>query len=144
MRIAAFLLVACAACASVNDDRYVFSIEQALATSPRGADLGTVVPGAWDQVCVFTFHTAPTQVDSVIGRGWRAAGDVPTPTLQDFALLAFVEDRSVVERVRYPRSKGDFAGPGPAPWYCLSRAAAVFQQRAPIEGGPPWIGPVAR
>lgn len=145
MRFAVLVVVVLgAACASASDDRYVFSVEQALATSPRGADLADVVPGAWDQVCVFTFHTPPVQVDSAIGQGWRNAGDVSTPTLQEFALLAFVEERRVVERIRYPRTKGDFAGPGPAPWYCLARADAVFQQRSPIEGGPPWIGPVAR
>jgi hypothetical protein len=141
---AALLLAATAAvgaCDRPGDDELVFAIEQAIATSPRGAALDGVVGGTWDRLCVFTFHTPVAVVDSVVGGSARTgSGD----TLGTHALLVFLRGERVVERIEYPREKGDFAAPGESPWYCIPRGEAVFQMRQPIEGEIPWIGPVSR
>jgi hypothetical protein len=126
-------------CVPAGDDELVFSIEQALATSPQGAAFADVVPAQWDRLCVFTRYSTLAQVDSVTGAvtaGERSA------QLDTYTLLAFMDGSRPAARVEYPREKGDFGAPGPAPWYCVDRDAAVFQLRHPIEGGIPWIGPV--
>lgn len=142
LRIGFVAAVLLAGCVRAADDDLVFSIEQALATSPQGAAFEHVVPAQWDRLCVFTRYATLAQVDSVIG-DVIVAGD-ESAALDTHALLAFMDGTRSAARVRYPREKGDFAAPGPATWYCLGREDAVFQLRHPIEGGIPWIGPIER
>jgi hypothetical protein len=131
------------ACVPAGDDDLVFSIEQALITSPDGATFDRAVPVPWDRLCVFTRYATLAQVDSVVG-SVAATRDAAATPLDTYALLAFMDGGRAAARVRYPREKGEFAAPGPPHWFCLDRADAIFQMRYPIEGGTPWIGPVDR
>lgn len=133
-------LLACG-CATSNDETLVFSIQQALATSGDGAALADVVPGEWDRLCVFTTNAALATIDSVTASAVR---DPDRPAPAGYSLLAFMRGARVEETVRYPVDLGEFAAPGPQPWYCLPRDAAVFEMRSPIDGSIPWIGPVTR
>lgn len=136
------LAVLLSGCATRGDDSLVFTIEQALATQPQGADFASVVSGDWDRVCIFRAHTPYERVDSVIGAEWPEVRATEVETSADAALLAFVRGTRVVEHVMYPVRKGDFGTPGPEQWYCRPRSRAVFQLRHPIDGSIPWIGPV--
>jgi hypothetical protein len=122
----------------------VFTIEQALVTSPMGADFASVVGGDWDRVCIFRPRTTYERVDSVLGAAWSEARETGLETSDDAALIAFVRGDRVVTHAMYPVAKGDFGTPGPEQWYCRPRADAVFQLRQPIEGSIPWVGPVDR
>ena len=66
------LLLHSSACVSQSNDALVFTIEQALATAPAGADLGRSVEGDWDRVCIFRPGTTYERVDSVLGAAWGA------------------------------------------------------------------------
>lgn len=133
------LILVQAACASRSDDSLVFSIQQALATTSGAVAMADVVPDTWDLLCVFTRNAASTQIDSVTSSVVR---DPDRAVPADYSLLAFLSRGDLEHRVAYPIDKGEFAAPGPEPWYCLSREAAVFEMRAPIDGSIPWIGPV--
>lgn len=139
--IVTFLCVLLCGCATSNDETLVFSIRQALATSGDGAALADVVAGEWDRMCVFTTNAASATIDSVTASAVR---DPDRPAPAGYSLLAFMRGESVEETVRYPVDQGEFAAPGPEPWYCLPRDAAVFEMRSPIDGSIPWIGPVKR
>jgi hypothetical protein len=130
------------ACASQSDDALIFTIEQALITSPRAADLGRAVDGDWDRVCIFRPRTTYERVDSVIGGRWSAVRETGLADSDDATLLAFLRGSDVVSHVMYPIEKGDFGTPGPEQWYCVTRENAVFELRQPIDGSIPWIGPV--
>ncbi|HSK20326.1 MAG TPA: hypothetical protein VK912_14335 [Longimicrobiales bacterium] len=132
------------ACASQSNESLVFTIEQALATSPSGADLGRLVQGDWDRVCIFRPGNTYERVDSVIGVDWPAARETGLETGSDATLIAFVNGSTVVSHVMYPIAKGDFGTPGPEQWYCRTRDRAVFELRQPIDGSIPWIGPVTK
>lgn len=132
------------ACSSQSNESLVFTIEQALATAPAGADLARVVEGDWDRVCIFRPGNTYARVDSVIGGSWPAASETGLQTRDDATLLAFVRDGTVVTHVMYPIAKGDFGTPGPEQWYCRRRDQAVFELRQPIDGSIPWIGPVTK
>lgn len=136
------LLAVLAACVRMADDDLVFSIEQALITTPAGADLGRVVTGDWDRVCVFTRHARAMQADSLLGDDWRTLAWSDADTLDTHTLLAFIRGDELVRHTMYTVHKGEFARVGADPWYCLPRERATFQLRQPIEGGNPWIGPV--
>lgn len=138
----ALLLLLSTACASQSNDSLVFTIEQALATSPRGADFGRAVEGDWDRVCIFRPGTPYERVDSVLGRAWQGTHDTGIEAGADATLIVFADGRAVVRHVMYPVAKGDFGTPGPAQWYCRPRERAVFELRQPIDGSIPWIGPV--
>lgn len=140
----ALLLSLSTACASQSSETLVFTIEQALATSPGGADLTRVVGGDWDRVCIFRPHTSYERVDSVLGAEWPAVRDTGLETEADATLVAFVSGSTVVDHVMYPVAKGDFGTPGPEQWYCLPRESAVLELRQPIDGSIPWIGPPPR
>lgn len=127
------------ACAGRSDESLVFSIQQALATSSSGAAMAEVVAGDWDRLCVFTPNATASQVDSVTDSAVSAA-DRTSPA--GYSLLAFMEGDRLERSVEYPLDKGEFAAPGPTPWYCLAKDAAVFEMRSPIDGSIPWIGPV--
>lgn len=118
-----------------------FTIEQALATAPRGADLGRLIDGDWDRICIFRPPTPGERIDSVLGTRWRGAADTGIATSTDATLIVFATGSSVERHLMYPVSKGDFGTPGPEQWYCLPRARAVFELRQPFDGGIPWIGP---
>lgn len=128
-------------CATSNDDTLVFSIRQALVTSGAGAAMADVVTGDWDRLCVFTTNAAAATIDSVTASAVR---DPDRPAPADYSLLAFMRGEREEKTVRYPIEQGEFAAPGPEPWYCLTRDAAVFEMRSPIDGSIPWIGPVRR
>jgi hypothetical protein len=130
------------ACASQSNDSLVFTIEQALATSPSGVDLGRLVQGDWDRVCIFRPGNTYERVDSVIGADWPAARETGLETGDDATLIVFVRGSTVVSHVMYPIAKGDYGTPGPEQWYCRARDRAVFELRQPIDGSIPWIGPV--
>lgn len=132
------------ACASQSNESLVFAIEQALATSPAGADLDRVVEGDWDRVCIFRPGNTYARVDSVIGAPWPAARETGLETGDDATLIVFVRGSAVQSHVMYPIAKGDFGTPGPEQWYCRARDNAVFELRQPIDGRIPWIGPVIR
>ena len=132
------------ACASQQNPSLAFTIEQALATSPAGADLGRAVQGDWDRVCIFRPGTTYARVDSVIGARWPAVRETGLETGDEATLIAFVRDSTVVSHVMYPIAKGDFGTPGPEQWYCRARDSAVFELRQPIDGSIPWIGPVKK
>jgi hypothetical protein len=119
-----------------------FAIEQALATSPQGANFADVVRGDWDRICIVRPYVPAGQIESLLGVRWSGARDTGIDRNDDATLLVFARDSSVVEHVMYPRRKGDFGTPGPEQWYCRARADAVFQLRQPIDGSIPWIGPV--
>lgn len=138
----AFAAVLLPGCATRGSDPLVFTIEQALATNPDGADFSSIVGGDWERVCVFRPRTPHERVDSVLGAPWPDVRETGLATGDDAALLVFVRGRSVVTHVMFPVVKGDFGTPGPEQWYCLPRARAVFQLRHPIDGSIPWIGPV--
>lgn len=137
--LAATLLVG--ACAARPNDALVFTIEQALITSPQGADLGEVVEGDWDRLCVFRPLTPVARVDSVIGRRWGAAAGTNIEQSDSAALLTFLRGTDVRDYVLFPREKGDWGTPGPETWYCRPRSSAVFVMRQPFDGTIPWIGP---
>jgi hypothetical protein len=118
-----------------------FTIEQALATVPQGADLGRVIEGEWDRICIFRPPTPVVRVDSVLGARWPGAADTGIASGEDATLIVFAAGARVVRHVMYPRAKGDFGTPGPEQWYCLPRSQAVFELRQPIDGSIPWIGP---
>lgn len=130
------------ACASQSNEALVFTIEQALATTPRGADLGRAVEGDWDRICIFRPRTTYARVDSVLGAPWQGTVGTGIEAGTDATLLVFARGSTVVEHVMYPIAKGDFGTPGPEQWYCRARDRAVFELRQPIEGRIPWIGPV--
>lgn len=132
------------ACASQSNASLAFTIEQALATSPAGADLGRIIDGEWDRVCIFRPGNTYERVDSVIGTAWPDARDTGLETGEDATLIVFVSDSTVVSHVMYPIAKGDFGTPGREQWYCRARDNAVFQLRQPIDGSIPWIGPVTK
>ena len=132
------------ACASQSNESLGFTIEQALATSPAGADLGRIVEGEWDRVCIFRPGNTYARVDSVIGAAWPAARETGLETGEDATLIVFVNGSTVVSHVMYPIAKGDFGTPGPEQWYCRARDGAVFELRQPIDGSIPWIGPVTK
>lgn len=128
-------------CATSNDETLVFSIRQALATSGDGAAMGDAVAGDWDRMCVFTTNADSATIDSVTASAVRdSERTMPAP----YSLLAFMRGERAEETVRYPVDQGEFAAPGPEPWYCLPRDSAVFEMRSPIDGSIPWIGPVGR
>jgi hypothetical protein len=137
----ALLLSLSTACASQSNDSLVFTIEQALATSPGGADFARAVAGDWDRVCIFRPRTTYERVDSVLGVRWPGTRETGIETNSDATLIAFARGSTVVTHVMYPIAKGDFGTPGPEQWYCLPRARAVFELRLPIDGRIPWIGP---
>ena len=132
------------ACASQSNESLVFTIEQALATSPAGADLGRIVEGDWDRVCIFRPGNTYERVDSVIGAEWPAARDTGLETGDDATLIAFVRGSTVLSHVMYPIAKGDFGTPGPEQGDCRPRDRAVFELRQPNDGSIPWIGPVIK
>ena len=132
------------ACASQSNESLAFTIEQALATSPGGADFGRLVGGDWDRVCIFRPGNTYERVDSVIGARWPAALETGLETGDDATLLAFVRGSTVLSHVMYPIVKGDFGTPGKEQWYCRARDKAVFELRQPIDGSIPWIGPVTK
>ena len=134
--LGAFLL---AGCAGGSDETLVFTIEQALATSPNGAVLGRSVSGGWDRMCIFRPNTAPAVIDSVIGRPWREA-ESDFSADDAHTLLVFATGERVDRWVLYPRAKGDFTPPEGR--HCVARDDAVFQVRQPIDGSIPWVGPV--
>lgn len=138
------LLSLSTACASQSNETLVFTMEQALATSPGGADLTRVVDGEWDRVCIFRPRTTYERVDSVLGAEWPAARDIGIETEDDATLVAFVRGSTVVDHVMYPITRGDFGTPGPEQWYCLPRDRAILELRQPIDGSIPWIGPPPR
>jgi hypothetical protein len=138
------LLSLTTACASQSSETLVFTMEQALATSPGGADLTRVVPGEWDRVCIFRPHTTYARVDSVLGSQWEASRQTGVEASGDAALVAFVRGTTVIDHIMYPVAKGDFGTPGPEQWYCLPRERAVLELRQPIDGRIPWIGPAVR
>lgn len=129
------------ACASQSNETLVFAIEQALTTSPGGADLTRVVDGDWNRVCIFRPRTPYQRVDSVLGTHWDQARETGIETRDDATLIAFVRGSAVASHVLYPVAKGDFGTRGPEQWYCLPRDRAVFELRQPIDGRIPWIGP---
>ncbi|MBR9990040.1 MAG: hypothetical protein KFH98_09805 [Gemmatimonadetes bacterium] len=131
------------ACMSQSSDSLVFTIEQALVTSPRAADFGRAVEGDWDRVCIFRPRTTYERVDSVLGESWPAVRQTGLETTDDATLIAFVRGTDVLSHVMYPIAKGDFGTPGPEQWYCRSRGNAVFELRQPIDGSIPWIGPAS-
>ena len=135
------LLSTSTACVSQSSSSLVFTIEQALATAPGGADIGRSVQGDWDRVCVFRNGTSYAQVDSVLGAPWRGVRSTGIEETDSATLLVFANGTAVVEHVMYPIAKGDFGTPGPEQWYCLPRDRAVFELRQPIDGSIPWIGP---
>lgn len=135
------MLTLSTACASQSNDSLVFTIEQALVTSPGGADLGRSVGGDWDRMCIFRPGTPAARVDSVLGASWRGVGSTRIGETDSATLLVFASGTSVVEHAMYPIAKGDFGTPGPEQWYCLPRERAVFELRQPIDGSIPWIGP---
>lgn len=137
----ALLLSVSTACASQSNDSLVFTIEQALATSPGGADLARSVAGDWDRVCIFRPYTTYEQIDSVLGSPWPEARDTNLEMSDHATLITFVRGSDVVSHVLYPVGKGDFGTRGPEQWYCLPRERAVFEMRQPIDGSIPWIGP---
>lgn len=139
--LGAFVCLLAFGCATSNDDTHVFSIRQALATSGGGAALADVVPGDWDRLCVFTVNAASAVIDSVTASEVR---DPDRTVPADYSLLAFMRGARPEQTVRYPVEQGEFAAPGPQPWYCLPRDEAVFEMRSPIDGSIPWIGPVRR
>lgn len=132
------------ACASQSNESLVFTIEQAFATAPAGADLGRSVEGHWDRVCIFRPGNTYERVDSVIGAPWSEVRATGLETGDDATLIAFVRGSTVVSHVMYPITKGDFGTPGPEQWYCRARDRAVFELRQPIDGSIPWIGPVTK
>lgn len=138
--IAAVLLLQ--ACASRPDETLVFTIEQALATSPNGASLDRQVPGAWERLCIFRPQTPVAVIDSALGFSWRGAADSGIATDEDHTLLVFATADEVDRFVMYPREKGDFTAAEGT--YCMAREDAVFQLRQPIDGSIPWVGPVPR
>lgn len=140
-RFALALAIPLVACSGEQEESLVFTIEQALATNPEGADLGRIIGGDWDRVCVFRADTPSERVDSAIGARRETAVGTREST-DSAALLVFVRGTTVVKHARYPVRKGDFGTPGPATWYCRPREDAVFQLRHPIDGAIPWIGPV--
>ena len=129
------------ACASHSNESLVFTLEQALATSPGGTDFTRVVEGEWSRVCIFRPRTPYARVDSVIGARPDGVPGTARATPDDSTLIAFVRGRAVDSHVLYPVSKGDFGTRGPEQWYCLPRENAVFELRQPIDGSIPWIGP---
>lgn len=132
-------VVLLAGCASGGDDSMVFSIHQSLATSGGPVAMAEIVPGDWDRMCVFTTNATSAQVDS--GSSSTVSDPDRVPPV-DYSLLAFMEGDAAARTTRYPVDRGEFAAPGPEPWYCLPRDAAVFEMRSPIDGSIPWIGPV--
>jgi hypothetical protein len=140
----ALLLSLSTACASQSNDTLVFRIEQALATSPTGADFARAVEGDWDRICIFRPRTTYERVDSVLGAPWPAVRETGVQTSDDGTLIVFARGSAVVSHVVYPITKGDFGTPGPEQWYCRERENAVFEMRQPIEGRIPWIGPVMK
>lgn len=136
------LLLLSTACASQANDSLVFTIEQALATAPRGADFARAVEGDWDRVCIFRPGETSERVDSVLGAPWHGVQQTRIESTADSTLIVFARGSAVVEHVMYPIPKGDFGTPGPEQWYCLPRERAVFELRQPIDGSIPWIGPV--
>lgn len=138
----ALLLTLSTACASQSNDALVFTIEQALVTSPMGADFASAVDGDWDRVCIFRPRSTYARVDSVIGAEWPGVRGTGIETSDAATLIVFVRGTSVVAHVMYPIPKGDFGTPGPEQWYCRPHANAMFQLRRPIEGSIPWVGPV--
>ncbi|HEX2166896.1 MAG TPA: hypothetical protein VHG09_06610 [Longimicrobiales bacterium] len=135
------LLSMSTACASQSNDSLVFTIEQALATSPGGADFSRSIPGDWDRVCIFRPYTTYERVDSVLGERWAGARRTGIESSDHATLIAFVSGSDVMSHVLYPVDKGDFGTRGPEQWYCLPRERAVFEMRQPIDGSIPWIGP---
>jgi hypothetical protein len=135
------VLLCSTACASQSNESLVFTIEQALATASGGADLGRVIEGEWDRVCIFRPGTPYARVDSVVGASWRGARSTGIESTDSATLIAFVGGSNVDRHVMYPVVKGDFGTPGPERWYCLPRERAVFELRQPIDGSIPWIGP---
>jgi hypothetical protein len=142
--LCALLAGAAAGCAPRPNGALEFTIEQALATSPEGADFAEAVAGDWARVCVFRPRTPFAVVDSVLGTAWADTRDTQIETRDDITLLVFARDGRVSGHVLYPVAKGDFGTPGPEQWYCRPRENAVFQLRQPIDGSIPWIGPVER
>jgi hypothetical protein len=138
----ALLLALSGACASQSTNTLVFTIEQALVTSPMGADFATTVGGDWDRVCIFRPRTTYERVDSVLGAAWPDARETGIESSDDAALIVFVRGSRIVTHVTYPVVKGDFGTPGPEQWYCRPHANAMFQLRQPIDGSIPWVGPV--
>lgn len=129
------------ACAARPNDALLFTIEQALITSPQGADLGGVVGGDWDRLCIFRPFTTYEQVDSVIGTRWSATRSTQIEESDSATLLTFLRGADVRDYVLFPREKGDWGTPGPETWYCRPRGSAVFEMRQPFDGTIPWIGP---
>ena len=140
----ALLLTLSTACASQSNDTLVVTIEQALVTSPAGADFASIVSGDWDRVCIFRPRTPYERIDSVLGAAWSYARATGLESSDDAALIAFVRGDRVSTHAMYPVTRGDFGTPGPEQWYCRPRADAVFQLRQPIDGSIPWVGPVDR
>lgn len=128
-------------CASQSNESLVFTLEQALATSPGGTDFTRVIQGDWSRVCIFRPQTPYERVDSVIGARPPGVAGAGSRTPEDSTLIAFVRGSAVESNVLYPVSKGDFGTRGPEQWYCLPRERAVFELRQPIDGSIPWIGP---
>jgi hypothetical protein len=141
---ATLLLIQSSACVSQSNDALVFTIEQALATAPAGADFGRSVDGDWDRVCIFRPGTPYERVDSVLGAAWDGLRETGIEASEDATLLVFARGSDVAAHVMYPVLKGDFGTPGPEQWYCRPRSDAVFQLRQAIDGSIPWVGPVPR
>ena len=129
-------------CASRADETLVFTIEQALATSPNGASLDRQVSGEWERLCVFRPYTPVPLIDSALGFEWRGARSAGLDVTDTHTLLVFATADDVDRYVMFPRAKGDFtlADDGS----CIDRRDAVFQLRQPIDGSMPWVGPVPR
>lgn len=132
-----------AGCLQRDSNSRLFAIEQALATSPAGADLARAVPGDWDRLCIVLPLTPPDQIEASMGAGWEAAERMEISTDSTTTLLLFVRGTEVVDAVRYPRAKAEFVLPRGAV-ECTSRDDAVFEMRMPIHGGAAWVQRVPR
>ena len=77
-------------------------------TADKQIDIAKLTPFDWEQLYVFKPYTPIREIDSKLGYIWVEAEKTFINQEEEFDLLVFVKNDTVVNYIRWFRNKGDF------------------------------------
>lgn len=108
-----------------SDDAIAARIVESVGESTDSIDLGAVVEGEWDRLCIAGPYTSDEHLDELLGRwSWRLASRTGIHMLDSHALLVFLDGKDIMASAMVPLRPADFTPRDGN--YCLSRDEAVF------------------